>query len=227
MFKLKEIEKGIYQTSTVLTSGEGMKLSFNQYYINDQRPSLISLGSAQMFDQLISCLKEVKDPAGIQYLIIPHFESDECGALSKFLALNKETVPVCSATCARQLIGFGIFNSPKVVKDNEELDLGIHKLRFISTPSEVHLWEGVIAYEEKSRILFSGDIFGQAGDYQGTSPEEIRRGVVSMAYRAMPSKEQLASFVQRVRKLDIKAIAPGHGALITSGINEILEALRS
>lgn len=227
MFILREIEKGLYQTRTVQTTGEGMKLSFNQYFIDDDRPSLISLGSTQMFDQLTRCIKEVKDPAAIQYLIIPHFESDECGGLSKFLALNKEAVPVCSATCARQLVGFGIFNSPKVVKDDEEVDLGTRKLRFISTPSEVHLWEGIIAYEEKSRILFSGDIFGQMSDGEGAPPEEIKKGVVAMARRAMPSKEQLVTFIQRVKKLDIKTIAPGHGALITGGINDILGALTS
>ncbi len=104
-------------------------------------------------------LAEVVDIKQISYIFISHFESDECGSLCNFLGLNPGLIPVCSAVTAHQLQGFGLHDSAQVVKPGDELALGKRHLRFISYPSEMHLWERLLAYETTDKILFSSDLF--------------------------------------------------------------------
>ncbi|MDO8691275.1 MAG: MBL fold metallo-hydrolase, partial [Dehalococcoidia bacterium] len=145
MTRIDPILEGVYR---IATFDEKVGISFNQYIILDDKPALMHTGSATIFEGVLAALKGVVKPEDLAYAFISHFEADECGSLTRFLEVAKGMSAVCPAVTGRQLQGFGLCRSPLVKQAGETLDLGKRRLRFLSYPSEMHLWEGLIAYEE-------------------------------------------------------------------------------
>src|SRR5512132_1734557 len=121
MTNVDQISEGIYRISTF---NEAIGFSFNQFVIKDERLTLVHTGSAQQFPATLQAMRTIIDPAQIRYIVISHFESDECGALTKFLQTAANAVPVCSAVSARQLSGFDICTNAEVKHPGDTLDLG-------------------------------------------------------------------------------------------------------
>src|SRR3989304_7889844 len=113
MAQLDKILEDVYRISSI---GGPAGFSFNQFLIKDEKNTLIHTGAATQFKGVTDRLNEVLDIKQLTYLFISHFESDECGALGNFLGLNANLIPVCSAVTARQLQGFGLSDSPRIVK---------------------------------------------------------------------------------------------------------------
>src|ERR1035437_7152704 len=185
MAQLDKIIEGVYRISS--TAGPG-GFSFNQFLIQDEKNSLIHTGAVQQFQAVVESVNKVVDVKRLTYVFISHFESDECGALTMFLSANPSLIPVCSAVTARQFSGFGLPGTPQIVKPGEELSLGKHKLSFISYPSEMHLWEGLLAYESTDKILFSSDLFVARGA-EGVIKKTTRAEAVKIAAMSIPSEE--------------------------------------
>lgn len=211
MTSLDEISDGIYRISTV---DERIGFSFNQFVIKDESPTLVHTGSSQMFADTLSAVKNVIEPSQLRYIVVSHFESDECGALAKFLELAPNATAICSVVGARQLAGFDICRNAKGLQAGESLDLGSRKLRFIAYPSEPHLWEGLLAYEETDRILFSADLFIQRGKVEGPVMKAKRDDVLTIAPQSIPSDEGREKCLAAVKELTIDIIATGHGPAI-------------
>ena len=201
MHQIREIAQGVYQISTY---DEKRGISFNQYLIDDEKAALISTGSVQMFDGITGCIQQVRDPSHIDLFIIPHFESDECGALAKFLEISQGARVVCAPVCARQLIAFGMCLQPVVVNEYDLVGLGDKRLRFIYAPWEMHLWDGLMAFEERKKILFTSDLFGQMGE----EGDEIERAV-SMSLNSIPTRDKLLRTLEKIEGLDVEIMAPG------------------
>src|SRR5262249_21341370 len=161
-------------------------LGFNQYLIAAPEPALISTGSVSAFDALWDALAALIPPATLRYLVVPHFESDEAGALASFLARCPDARPVSAAVAARQLTGFGLCANPLVVTEGDVVDLGSHRLRCVLVPWEMHLWDGLVAYEERHGVLFSSDLFGQRLDPAGDQPADLFLAAAPMTRGAVP-----------------------------------------
>jgi flavorubredoxin len=156
----------------------------------------------------------VLDIKQLTYLFISHFESDECGSLSNFLSVKPDLIPLCSAVTARQLQGFGLHGSPQIVKPGDELSLGKHKLRFISYPSEMHLWEGLLAYDPIDKILFSSDLFVNRGSGEATIKKNNKTESLKIEARSIPSDEGRSKCQADIDQLDIHLVAVGHGPVL-------------
>lgn len=220
-FALTEIAAGIFQTRTYSPRG----LSFNQYFLRGSKTALISLGTVQMVDGIREALRSLGGKTDPDYLVIPHFEGDECGGLSRWLTHCPEAAPVCGEACGRQLAGFGFHQRPRTVTDRERLDLGGLDLDFLLTPFEVHLWDGLMVLEQRSKILFSNDLFMQRGDppvvvrsLQEINPREIQTG-------SIPARGKLRATLERLTTLEISAVAPGHGAVLKFNPRDFITTL--
>lgn len=55
-----------------------------------------------------------------------------------------------------------IIENKLVVKENEQLNLGNHQLKFVFAPM-VHWPEVMVTYDTKDKVLFSADGFGKFG----------------------------------------------------------------
>ncbi len=190
-------------------------LTFNQYLLGGSHPLLVHTGDRQMAGQLAERLVPVLRGRSLSYIFISHFESDECGGLVFWLREFPDAQPLCSEVTARQLSGFDITKSAVIRKPGETLETDSFALQFVSYPSEMHLWEGLVAFETRRRVLFSADLF-------------IRRGVADPATHALkweeevekispmqvPSPEARGTLQETLRKLPVGFVAPGHGPFL-------------
>jgi flavorubredoxin len=60
-------------------------ITFNQFLIADDKPALIHTGTWQVYDAVRNAIAKVLDPKRLAYVVIPHFEADECGGMRRFV----------------------------------------------------------------------------------------------------------------------------------------------
>jgi len=76
-----------------------------------------------------------------------HFESDECGALNDFLRVAPNAQAVCSVVGAMVMVDDFADRPPRPLNDNEVLEIGRHRLRFLATPHVPHAWDDQADFE--------------------------------------------------------------------------------
>lgn len=187
-------------------------LTFNQYLLTGEEPLLIHTGNKATAINMAPKLKELLKDRPLRYIFISHFESDECGGLSVLLDHFPGASPVCSAVTARQLSGFGLTDKVIVKAPGDNLNLGNHQLQFIEYPSEMHLWEGLLAFETTRGVLFSSDLLirrGSLSDFitEANWPEEVQ-GITLEQIPNPPAREKLQ---QTLLNYPVHFVAPGHG----------------
>ncbi|HYF95770.1 MAG TPA: hypothetical protein VD969_26435 [Symbiobacteriaceae bacterium] len=197
-------------------------LMFNSYLLMAQRPVLLHTGNAAMWPGLRAELTQVLPLEELAYVVVPHFEADECGALSLLLQEARPSV-IASRVGAGQLMGFDIFEQPQIARDGDRLDLGDRDLELIAAPSEMHLWDGLVAFDRKTGTLFSADFFSQWGGHTPDfSPLPDLGAMTQMAANGMACTEPFARMLDRLLDLDIRFIAPGHGSCFTERIPDLV-----
>ncbi|MBX9691303.1 MAG: MBL fold metallo-hydrolase, partial [Cyanobacteria bacterium] len=137
--------------------------SFNQYLIVDDEPFLFHTGPRRMFPLISEAIGKVVPLEKLRYIGFSHFESDECGSLNEFLAVASHAQPVCSKIAAMTSINDMADRPPKVLMDQERLELGKHTVRWFDTPHLPHGWESGLLFDELTATLFCGDLFTQPG----------------------------------------------------------------
>jgi hypothetical protein len=84
MARIDELTDGIYRIATTVEIPGG-DFTFNQFLIDDERPALVHTGMHNLYEGVRNAVLEVLDPAKLAYVILLHFESDECGGMDRFL----------------------------------------------------------------------------------------------------------------------------------------------
>src|SRR5947208_15766949 len=84
MAHIDEITNGIYRISTPPTA-DGAPITFNQFLIDDEMPTLIHTGVHGEYDKIRKAVGDVLDPARLAYVVLLHFEGDECGGMDRLL----------------------------------------------------------------------------------------------------------------------------------------------
>ena len=93
MAQVDEVTRGIYR---ICTFEPESGLNFNQFLIDDEHPALVHTGTHQMYDAVRKAIGEVMDPSRLRYVVVPHFEADECGGMDRFVADAPDAVLGCS-----------------------------------------------------------------------------------------------------------------------------------
>lgn len=208
MATMDEIVKGVYR---IATFDERVGLSFNRYLIVDEQPTLVHTGSSLLFDDVLQRMREALDPTRLAYVFASHFEADECGGLAKWCEAVPGLIPVCSAITARQLAGFGIHDHALVRQEGDLLSLGQRRLGFVTYPSEIHLWDGLLAFDEIDRLLFSSDLFIQRGVPPAPMVRADAAQILDIPPRSIPNTEAREACLAKIKRLGPRFVAPGHG----------------
>src|SRR5687768_13877075 len=83
--EISEIKDGIYRISGF---AEGFGITYNQFLINDEKPTLIHTGPVGMYEQVEARVKEVIPLERLSHVAFLHFESDEWGGMEFLKAPN-------------------------------------------------------------------------------------------------------------------------------------------
>ena len=194
-------------------------ISYNSYLIGDNKIAIMDSVDIGFADRWISNIEKVIGNRSPDYLVIQHMEPDHSSSILHFLKRYPSATIVASDKAFRMMNGFFASDFAEkriVVGEGDYLDLGEHKLRFISAPM-VHWPEVIMTYEVKSKTLFSADAFGRFGslDHPDNWVDEARRyyfGIVGK-YGA-----QVQSLLRKIKGLDIKAICSLHGPILDENI---------
>lgn len=194
---------------------EGINLSFNQFLLLGQEPVLVHTGSYQQTVEILPLLKQALNGRPLDYVFISHFESDECGGLALIVENYPHVKVICSQITARQLLGFDFSYEFQGVSPKEIVQMGEYEFEFISYPAEMHLWEGLLAFERKQGILFSSDLFMRFGSLDSpVSEANWLEEVEKITLQHIPSPEAKEELQKVLKALPVKAIALGHGPFL-------------
>ena len=159
--RIDHLAGGIYRISTFNTD---YGLTFNQFLIDDELPTLIHTGEWDHYEGIRGAVRQVLDPATLANVVLLHWEGDENGGMDRFMAEAPGAELVGSAlSIALNARGFGVHDRVRGFTDGERLQLGRHTLRFLETP-HVHHWDSMMVVEESTNSMFPSDLYLQPGD---------------------------------------------------------------
>ncbi|MEG2688736.1 MAG: MBL fold metallo-hydrolase, partial [Clostridia bacterium] len=198
-------------------------MAYNSYLIVDKKVALLDTVDASVTDEWLSHLDEVLQGREIDYLVVSHMEPDHSANIKRLLAQFPKMQIVCNAKSLTFLKQFFDceFDNTFIVKENDELSLGEHTLKFIFAPM-VHWPEVMVTYETSTRTLFSADAFGKFGrsDAKELWLDEARRYYINIVgkYGAM-----VQSLFKKLSGVTIDRICALHGLVLTENLPYYLD----
>ena len=231
MINSTEIAKGIHRISFYneedLRGITVPEVSFNLFLIVDERPAIVNTMYRRTFKRLHDKISEILDPASLRYIIVPHHEGDSSGAVNEWLAAAPEAVPVCSELCAMLSLRDLANKAPRVVDDHQVIELGNRRLHFLITP-HINQWDSLMVYEETTGTLFPNDLFAMLGIGVTTDRDvshENLEGARQVGYQA-DDRMSLNRALDKIERLQLKAIAPMHGPVLTGHLESLIRCFR-
>lgn len=209
---MTQIFPNLYQFSDVM---EPIKLSMHQYLLLTDEPILVQTGAVPQAQATLPKIKELLGDRPLKYILISHFESDECGGLSLVLREYPNAIAVCSEVTARQLWGFGIARNIEIKKPGDSFAGNDFDFEIIGYPSEMHMWEGILFTEKKRGIFFSSDLMFEMGVNHGQVTESSWEAAVGASGAdSLPDPGMQKKLTDDLKKLSPVFVASGHGSCI-------------
>lgn len=236
----REIVKGIYSVGAIDWDIRDMHgystnrgTTYNAFLIIDKKITLVDTVKRYCMDQLLTNIREIIDPAKIDYIVANHIEMDHTGCLPEIMEIVKPEKLICSTMGKKALIDhFHREDWPyEVVKSNDEISLGKRTLRFIETRM-LHWPDSMFTYVKEDGLLFSSDAFGEHMASSELFDDEVDlsklmyecgKYYANILYPFSPLVNKLMKALTDLN-LDLKMIAPDHGVIWRKHIPEVLEA---
>ncbi len=198
-------------------------MAYNSYLIDDEKITILDTVDQNFVNNWLKNIEEVINTKIPSYLIISHMEPDHSAGIKAFVE-KYPTTTIVTNTKALQMVG-QFFPKLKltnilVVKENDELSLGKHKLTFIMAPM-VHWPEVMLTYDITTKTLFSADAFGKFGvnDSSEDYLDEARRYYFGIVGKFATPVQNL---LKKASALKIDKIASLHGPYLDNNINNYL-----
>ncbi len=203
--------------------------TYNAYLILDEKITLIDTSKPGFEDELLERISDVIDPSTIDYIISNHVEMDHSGAIPSVLAKAPNATIITSDPKGAQGLKahYGDDLPLMPVKTGDTLPIGKRTLTFVHTPM-VHWPDNMVTYSPYDKILFSNDAFGQHFasskhfDDEVGLPEVLAQAKKYYANIVMPYSRNVQKALLAVADLDIDIIAPAHGVIWRSHVDEII-----
>jgi len=186
----------------------------NSYLIKDKLSILIDPGNNQFLPALLQDLrKDGIDPKTINIIMNTHLHGDHSWANAAFkeasgaeILLHTVQKQLGDAATTQTSKFFGVpaveLNEDRVV-DEDRLNLGETEIEFIPSPG--HSPESICFYLRKEKVLICGDVLFN----QNTGRVDLPGG----------SADQLKQSIERLSKLDVEYLLPGHMDIVTGADN--------
>ena len=228
MFKVTEdiIYVGVNDHEVDLFEGQydvpnGM--AYNSYVVLDEKVAVFDTVDAHFKDEWLANLEEAFEGRTPDYLIVQHMEPDHAANIANFAEKYPEANIVGNAKTfpmMKQFFGTDFADRQVIVKEGETLSTGKHNLTFVMAPM-VHWPEVMMTYDTTDKIFFSADAFGKFGalDVEEEWDCEARRYYIGIVGKYGPMVQKLFG---KVGSLEIKAICPLHGPVLTENLEHYL-----
>jgi flavorubredoxin len=192
--------------------------TYNSYFINAEKKTIVETVKEKFWDRYLEKIKQVTNPAEIEYIVLNHTEPDHSGCVANLLKVAPDAKIVGSGNAIRylkDLLGFEF--SHLVLKDQQILDLGNKKLQIIGAPN-LHWPDSTMSYLVEDKLLFTCDIFGE--HYCNEEMFDDSVGDFDDAFRyyynviMRPYSRFMIQAIEKIRNLEINVVCPGHGVIL-------------
>ncbi|MBI4496132.1 MAG: MBL fold metallo-hydrolase [Deltaproteobacteria bacterium] len=238
-----ELVPGVYWVGVVdwgLRHFHGYELSthrgssYNAYLIVDEKTALVETVWGPFQNQLIENIRQVIDPARLDYVVVNHSEPDHAGGLPAVMREAPQAKIVVSRRGEESVAGH--FHHPwklHPVQTGDKIRLGGSELVFLEAPM-LHWPDSMFTYVAGKNILLSSDAFGQhyATAFRfNDQADQIELYEEALKYYAnilTPYSGLVAKKIEEILalKLPLAMIAPSHGVIWRENPLQIVEKYR-
>lgn len=206
---MKEIRKNLFQFSMYIPP---MDFTIHQYLLAADPAILFAAGTAQQAAAILPDLKAILGDRPLKYVFVSHMESDEAGGVFVLQKAYPDLTVIASPLTARELPGFGYTGKILAKRGDDSLEDGELKLQFVDYPAEVHLQNGLLAYEKNTSILYSGDLFLRFGNGVGkTMKADWPKEVEAIDDQRVPNAAARKKLQEALLQVKPEFVAVGHG----------------
>ena len=199
----------------------GIDYDSNIYVITGKNTTVIDCGTGLHNRYIHDKISEIVDLSEIKQIILTHEHYDHCGGIkylfeqtngkAKIFAHEKASDKIEKGESDfASMLGGSMPKMPVDIKlnDNEEILIGDEKFQILNTPG--HTPGCICLYNEKNKVLISGDTifaYGSFGryDFPGGNIHDLKKSI------------------QRLEKLDVLDIYPGHESIVKNDGNSHLK----
>lgn len=194
----------------------------NEYLVVDDEIALLTdPGGSEIFPAVFSAICEIFDPACIRSLFASHQDPDIISSLSLWLDFNPALQCHLSRLWTTFVPHFGGSDTTFLPIPDEGVPIRLGRLQLQAVPAHyLHSSGNFHLYDEKARILFSGDIGAamlppdQTELYVRDFDRHIRHAE-GFHRRWMGSPQAKRQWCERVSRMRIDMLCPQHGAIYT------------
>ena len=209
-----DLDIDLFESQYVVPEG----MSYNSYLIEDEKIAIMDTADRRKGDEWKANLTVALADRKPDYLVSHHMEPDHASLIADVLSAYPDLKIVCSAQALKMLPnfwhGFNFEGRVITVKEGDTLSLGSHTLQFIAAPM-VHWPEVIMSYESTEKVLFAADGFGKFGALVNETDDwacEARRYYFNICGKY---GVQVQNVLKKAAALDIQAICPLHGPVLT------------
>lgn len=204
-------------------------LHCNPYLIVDgDEAVLIDPGSVLDFEQVYQNILNIIPIEKIKYVILDHQDPDFCASVPLF-EKNGGNFKIVTHWRTQMLVKYyGIKSDYYIINehDNKLVLKSGRILQFIPAPY-LHFAGTITTYDTKSKVLFSGDLFGAISDtWTLYAKDDYIEKMKAFHEHYMASNDILGPVMQGFLSMDISMIAPQHGSVIAHDVIKYIRALR-
>jgi len=206
--------------------------SYNAFLAIDDKVTLFDTVKKGFKNDLIGNIRQIIDPAEIDYLIVNHVEMDHSGLIAEIADLVQPEKIICSEMGKKNLLAhFHQQEWPyEAVKTGDTISLGKRSVQFIETRM-LHWPDSMFSYIPEDRLLISSDAFGQHLASSERFDDEVDLSMLlghAAKYYAniiLPYSALVQKLLAQVREIGLKIdmIAPDHGLIWRKNPQKILE----
>ncbi|MCD8333276.1 MAG: FprA family A-type flavoprotein [Clostridiales bacterium] len=208
-------------------------VSYNSYLLLDEKTVLFDTVDKAVDTVFFENVSHALDGRKLDYLVIHHMEPDHSATLGGILLRYPDVTVVCNKKTEGmiyQFFGEDFQMNVQIVKENDVLETGAHRLTFMMAPM-VHWPEVMVTYDSAAKILFSADAFGTFGalngalfadevDFFADYLSESRRYYTNIVgkYGA-----QVQALLKKAAAVEIDLLCPLHGFVWRRDIDKYVE----
>lgn len=207
--------------------------TYNSYLIEANEPALVDGVKKEFEAEFFAKLEEKIDLAHLKHLIVNHTEPDHSGSIKELLRRAPHLI-VHGTRPALQFLTEQVnmeFNK-HIVGENDVLDLGNRKLRFIMAPF-LHWPDTMWSYLEGEGVLFTCDGFGShfcfpEGKILASQQEVDFSNSVEYYFEKImsPFRPKVAEAVGKLDGVELTMIATGHGPILDQNLEHYIQLYR-
>ncbi len=205
--------------------------TYNSYVLKgSEKTVLFETAKAKFLDNYIESVSSIQDISNIDYIVVNHTEPDHAGSVEKLIKMNPKIRVIGTGTAIsflKEIVNCDFYS--QIVKDGDELSLGDKTLKFMILPN-LHWPDSMYTYVKEDEVLFTCDSFGSHYSHEGilrstvTDEEGYMRATKYYFDNIIGpfAEKYMNKALERIAPLKISMICPGHGPVLDSHIDELI-----